>query len=106
MYRIIKKDGTLEDFDNNKIINAVTKSAGRMMIQLSDDDFNNIINKIISKIEDFEMSDIKVDDMHSFVEVTLEEFNPIIAKSYRDYRNYKKDFVHMMDKVYERSQAI
>ena len=46
--------------------------------------------------------DIKVDDMHSFVEATLEEFNPIIAKSYRDYRNYKKDFVHMMDKVYER----
>ena len=25
---------------------------------------------------------------------------------YKEYRNYKKDFVHMMDKVYERSQAI
>lgn len=25
---------------------------------------------------------------------------------YKEYRNYKKDFVHMMDKVYERSQSI
>ena len=31
MVRIIKKDGTLEDFDENKIIAAVTKSANRVM---------------------------------------------------------------------------
>ena len=32
--------------------------------------------------------------------------NPIVAKSYRDYRNYKQDFVHMLDEVYQKSQAI
>ena len=29
-----------------------------------------------------------------------------MAKSYKDYRNYKKDFVHMMDEVYQKSQSI
>ena len=32
--------------------------------------------------------------------------NPDVAKSYRDYRNYKLDFIHMMDDVYTKSQAI
>ena len=27
-------------------------------------------------------------------------------RSYRNYRNYKKDFVHMLDKVYQESQKI
>ena len=44
--------------------------------------------------------------MHNLVESALEKFDPKVAKSYRDYRNYKKDFVHMMDKVYEASQHI
>ncbi len=44
--------------------------------------------------------------MHDVVESSLEALNPKIAKSYRDYRNYKKDFVSMLDKVYQESQKI
>lgn len=44
--------------------------------------------------------------MHNIVESVLEEDFPTVAKMYKEYRNYKKDFVHMMDKVYERSQSI
>ena len=29
-----------------------------------------------------------------------------MAKSYRDYRNYKQDFVQMLDDVYKKSQSI
>ena len=29
-----------------------------------------------------------------------------MAKSYRDYRNYKQDFVQMLDEVYKKSQSI
>ena len=31
---------------------------------------------------------------------------PEVAKSYRDYRNYKQDFVGMLDSVYQKSQSI
>ena len=32
--------------------------------------------------------------------------NPLVAKSYRDYRNYKQDFVQMLDEVYKKSHCI
>ena len=44
--------------------------------------------------------------MHNIVESALEQVKPIVAKSYRDYRNYKQDFVRMMDDVYKKSQSI
>ena len=44
--------------------------------------------------------------MHNIVEGALERVNPIVAKSYRDYRNYKQDFVQMLDEVYKKSQSI
>ena len=40
--------------------------------------------------------------MHNIVEAVLEEHYPLVGKMYKEYRNYKKDFVHMMDKVYAR----
>ena len=49
---------------------------------------------------------IPIPVMHNIVESALEEVKPVVAKSYRDYRNYKQDFVRMMDDVYKKSQSI
>ena len=108
MIRIIKKDGTLEDFDEQKIINACDKAARRAMFEFSENDYSIILNDVWQKIEELyeDDSNIEIYDMHNIVESVLEEDFPIVAKMYKEYRNYKKDFVHMMDKVYERSQAI
>ena len=46
------------------------------------------------------MDQVPIADMHNIVENTLDEIKPAVAKSYRDYRNYKKDFVKMIDDVY------
>ena len=40
------------------------------------------------------------------MEGALDKVNPLVAKSYRDYRNYKQDFVRMLDDVYKKSQSI
>lgn len=104
--RIIKKDGSIESFNPDKIVTAITKSASRVMVDISDDDFDMMINQIIDMIETHEMKDITIADMHQFVECALDSYSPAVAKSYREYRNYKIDFVHMMDKVYERSRSI
>lgn len=103
---VIKKDGTVEPFKTEKIINAITKSANRVMVKISQEEFDEIVNKILDMIEDYEMTEIHINDMHKFVETALDELNQQVAKSYRDYRNYKIDFVHIMDKVYERSRTI
>lgn len=108
MYNVIKKDGTIEPYNEQKIIDACNKAARRAMYELSGNDYAQILNDILAKIDESydEDTDIEIYDMHNIVESVLEEDFPTVAKMYKEYRNYKKDFVHMMDKVYERSQSI
>lgn len=104
--RVIKKDGTLENYNDQKIINACNKAAKRAMINLSNEDYKTICNAVWDKLVENDLEDTDIYEMHNIVEAVLEEYYPLVAKMYKEYRNYKKDFVHMMDKVYERSQAI
>ena len=103
---VIKKDGTREDYNFNKIVNAVKKSAGRVMISLSDEDFSDLAEYVESELANLGSREVNIAQMHDIVESALEDVSPKIARSYRNYRNYKKDFVHMLDKVYQESQKI
>lgn len=105
--KVIKKDGTIEDYNEQKIIDACNKAARRAMISLTDSDYSTILNDVWQTIEEnYDDDEIEVYDMHNIVESVLEEDYPLIAKMYKEYRNYKKDFIHMMDNVYEKSQSI
>ena len=104
--QIIKKDGTLEQYDEQKIINACNKAARRAMVELSDSDYQIICNAVWDKLVENDLEDTEIYEMHNIVEAVLEEYYPVVAKMYKEYRNYKKDFVHMMDKVYKKSQTI
>lgn len=104
--KIIKKDGTLEDYNEQKIINACSKAANRAMFNLTERDYAAICSAVWDKLVENDLEDTEIYEMHNIVESVLEEHYPLVAKMYKEYRNYKKDFVHMMDKVYEQSQAI
>ena len=106
--RVVKKDGTIEEYQEQKIIDACNKAARRAMVELSNQDYEKILNDVWEEIEENYDDDtsIEIYDMHNIVEAVLEEDYPKVAKMYKEYRNYKKDFVHMMDKVYKRSQSI
>ena len=106
MIYVIKKDGTREKFNVEKIINAVNKSANRILYTFTEDEKRRICDFAFSKAESLGKENIDIQDMHNIVEGALEQVNPSVARSYRDYRNYKKDFVHMMDDVYTKSQSI
>ena len=103
---IIKKDGTSEEYNEQKIINACTKAASRAMFKLTDEDYSAICNAVWDKLVENDLEDTDIYDMHNIVESVLDELYPKVAKSYKEYRNYKKDFIHMMDKVYAESQSI
>lgn len=104
--QVIKKDGTSEEYNEQKIINACNKAANRAMIKLSDSDYQIICNAVWDKLVENDLEETEIYEMHNIVESVLEEHYPLVGKMYKEYRNYKKDFVHMMDKVYARSQAI
>ena len=103
---IVKKDGTLEDFNIQKIINAVSKSAQRMLVKFSQNDLYKICNFVEDEITSLNKTNIDIKEIHNIVESALESVNPQVAKSYRNYRNYKTDFVSMLDKVFQESQKI
>ena len=47
---IIKKDGTIQKFDPEKIKVAVMKSASRVLVKFSDEDLNKIIETVLNSI--------------------------------------------------------
>ena len=104
--KVIKKDGTKEVFNVQKVINAVGKSAYRALTRFTDEENRKICSYVIEKVDELESDEIPIPVMHNVVESALEQVKPIVAKSYRDYRNYKQDFVRMLDDVYKKSQSI
>lgn len=105
MYYVKKKDGREVPFDPNKIISAVTKSAERVMVTFTDKDHTKIIQIIQSKLSNKDQS-VDVPTMHKLVEMALDEVNPSVAQSYRSYRDYKQNFVGIIDKVHREMNAI
>ena len=104
--KVIKKDGTKEDFNVQKVVVAVNKSAYRALIEFTQQDLDYICQFVEEKIEEMGLKEVKIAQMHNIVEGALEKVDPLVAKSYRDYRNYKHDFVKMLDEVYTKSQSI
>ena len=102
---IVKRNGNLEKFDPERVRKAVRASAERVMVDLTDDAMNKIVNKVVELLET-QTSNPTVEQVHSCCEVVLETINPLVAKSYREYRDYKKDIVHILDEVYKKSQVI
>ncbi|MBQ5674815.1 MAG: anaerobic ribonucleoside-triphosphate reductase, partial [Lachnospiraceae bacterium] len=103
---IIKKDGSKEAFNVQKVVDAVGKSAYRALTNFTEEEKRHICNFVVQKVNEIGESEIPIPIMHNIVESALEEIKPIVAKSYRDYRNYKQDFVRMLDDVYKKSQSI
>ncbi len=106
MISIIKKDNTREDFNVQKVVNAVNKSATRVMYKFTPEELNFICKYVTDKAQNYGEDEIPIAKMHNIVEGALEATNPAVAKSYKDYRNYKQDFVSMLDEVYVKSQSI
>lgn len=104
--RIIKKDGTLEEYNVQKVIDAVQKSAARMMVKFTQEELDSLCELVNRSVFALKQDEVDIAQMHCIVENALEDVNPRVAKSYRNYRDYKIDFVNMLDKVYRESQKI
>ena len=76
------------------------------MITFTQEELDFICQFVEEKVKEMQITEVPIATMHNIVEGALERVNPIVAKSYRDYRNYKQDFVQMLDEVYKKSQSI
>ena len=106
---VIKKDNTEQEFDINKVITAVSKSAERCMYEFTAEEKEMIANTVTAMATNYASNHdgkIPIKEMHKYAEKALDTVREDVAKAYRDYRNYKVDFCDMLDSVYRKSQHI
>ena len=74
--KVIKKDGTLEEYNEQKIINAIDKSAQRENFTFSQDEYGMICNRVLNEVdeEDFENDEVPVGFIHN-IDILLLETN-------------------------------
>ena len=101
---VVKKDGSKELFNVQKVISAVGKSAYRALTKFTREEKGQICRYVVEKVNELEVDEVPIPVMHNIVESALEQVKPVVAKSYRDYRNYKQDFVRMLDEKKKKSQ--
>lgn len=110
VFKIKKKDGRIVSFNPDKIKAAVTKSANRVLVQFTQDEYDRVIEIITEKLGNLykqrNLQYVDVPTMHKLVEMALDEVSQSVAKSYRDYRNYKQEFVDMFDRVHRSIDAV
>ena len=105
--KVIKKNGTKQPWSDDKIIKAVEKSAKRATVDLSDMQKIKIVNGVAERILSAGYSvEITVEQLHNFVEQSLEEVAPKVAASYENYRNFKNEYADMLDSVFNKAQTI
>ena len=106
MVLVIKKDGSEVEYDFQKIESAVTRSAERVMVKFTPDDVKKIKDFVEASIEELGKQKVDIASMHIFVENALDKVNKKVARSYREYRNYKTNFVKILDKVYKKRKDL
>jgi len=103
---VLKKDGSQKAFHVEKVILAVRKSAKRILVEFTKEQEEEICRFVVDKVDELGETELTIPTMHRIVEGALERVNPLVAKSYRDYRDYKQDFVYMLDDIYLKSRSI
>ena len=104
MIKVLKKNGTIEDFNPEKIKSAIQKSAARVMIELTPEQQETVVNHVESQF--LWDATVPVLTMHNLVETALDKVDPRVAKSYREYRDNKAAFARMLDKVYSKKLGL
>lgn len=105
MIKILKKNGAEESFNGEKIKRAIRKSANRVCAILSEKEENKVVNSVKNQLK-FNETAIPVDTIHNMVEHALDDVNPDVAKSYREYRDNKSQFAAMLDRVYSKKLSL
>lgn len=102
--KVIKKDGSIEPFNPNKIIGAISKATRRCMTSISTDKLNNII-EVIEEVAS-KLDAISIAQIQHLVVKELYKLDETVASAYDSYKNYKTDLSALFDEVYTEANKI
>lgn len=103
--KIIKKDGTVEGWNGEKIKEAVYKAAARVNQYVEPD----VLNKLVEKVHSCLIidRDAPTKDLHKEVIHYLRYFGLTeVANSYQEYRDYKNTYAKSFEKVKDEADNV
>lgn len=103
--KIIKKDGTVEGWNGEKIKEAVYKAAARVNQYVEPD----VLNKLVEKVHSCLIidRDAPTKDLHKEVIHYLKYFGLTdVANSYQEYRDYKNTYAKSFEKVKDEADNV
>lgn len=103
--KIIKKDGTVEGWNGEKIKEAVYKAAARVNQYVEPD----VLNKLIEKVHSCLIidRDVPTKGLHKEVIHYLKYFGLTdVANSYQEYRDYKNTYAKSFEKVKDEADNV
>lgn len=103
--KIIKKDGTVEGWNGEKIKEAVYKAAARVNQYVEPD----VLNKLVEKVHSCLIidRDTPTKDLHKEVIYYLKYFGLTdVANSYQEYRDYKNTYAKSFEKVKDEADNV
>ena len=104
---VLKRDGTEQAFDRDKIVRAVSLSALKVNVNITPAQFDEIANLVKLDLVKRELkSPVAVDDIHLSVENVLWEFNRELYKEYRSYNNSKKRFNYSFNSILKEAENV
>ena len=109
MIYVVKKDNSKQEFDFNKVIKAVGKTALRSGQDLTEDTVKFIENYLKGSIEVPKdgVRYIKVAELHELVEDALACIDEVLYKEYHSFRDYKKQMKeHFEEMVRDTEQLL
>jgi len=103
---IQKKTGVLEDYNPDKIVTAINKSAGRCINPLTDTEIYMVLTEVEDLLTNLSDNIVPVSKVHTLVENTLKKIRPDVSESYIEYRNMRKEWAKMQEKVSEKTNSL
>lgn len=100
--KVIKRDGNIEDFNLEKIKNAINKAMDSVG-EFNEEVLNKVVNEVYKVIKDRES--VLIEDIQDIVENILIKNNLVsIAKEYILYRDKRRRVREQQGRMYEESQ--
>lgn len=103
---IKKKNQTLQEYDVNRVINAVTASAERCENSLTDNEIAMVIAYVENKLLKRSDNVVPVQTMHAIVLAALKEVRTDVYDSYLNYRSFVEHWGKDMLKIKKECNAI
>ena len=105
-YKVIKKDGSEEQFDLSKVVEACQMAASNCSKKLSLSDTDGVASIITSRVLGLKRKTITTEKIHGWTIQALKMIDPEVAECYKSYHQFRKNTMREVAKIKEKSDHL